>query len=85
MIRSSVNLDCFISASLKVTDSTHFWWKFRGSGQELSIGSVTSATGGTAVLDLDGSVTFTPNAEFNGAADFTIRWRTAPTPATPRP
>ena len=32
MIRSSVNLDCFISVSLKVTDSTHFWRKFRGSG-----------------------------------------------------
>jgi hypothetical protein len=31
MIRSSVNLDCFISVSLKVTDSTHFWRKFRGS------------------------------------------------------
>jgi CubicO group peptidase (beta-lactamase class C family) len=28
-----VNLDCFISVSLKVTDSTHFWRKFRGSGQ----------------------------------------------------
>jgi len=32
IIRSSVNLDCFISVSLKVTDSTHFWRKFRGSG-----------------------------------------------------
>ena len=32
MIRSSVNLDCFISVSLKVTDFTHFWRKFRGSG-----------------------------------------------------
>jgi len=32
MIRSSVNLDCFISVSLKVTDSIHFWRKFRGSG-----------------------------------------------------
>jgi hypothetical protein len=32
MIRSSVNLDCFISVSLQVTDSTHFWRKFRGSG-----------------------------------------------------
>jgi hypothetical protein len=37
MIRSSVNLDCFISVSLKVTDSTHFWRKFRGSGQLLSL------------------------------------------------
>ena len=35
MIRSSVNLDCFISVSLKVTDSTHFWRKFRGSGQSV--------------------------------------------------
>ena len=32
MIRSSVNLDCFISVFLQVTDSTHFWKKFRGSG-----------------------------------------------------
>ena len=32
MIRSSVNLDCFISVSLQVTDSTHFWRTFRGSG-----------------------------------------------------
>ena len=32
MIRSSVNLDCFISVSLKVTDPTHLWRKFRGSG-----------------------------------------------------
>ncbi|QDM29145.1 hypothetical protein FNL55_24925 [Tardiphaga sp. vice352] len=28
-----MNLDCFISVSLQVTDSTHFWRKFRGSGQ----------------------------------------------------
>jgi hypothetical protein len=33
MIRSSVNLDCLISVSLQVTDSTHFWRKFWGSGQ----------------------------------------------------
>jgi hypothetical protein len=32
-VRSSVNLDCFITVSLQVTDSTHFWRKFRGSGQ----------------------------------------------------
>jgi VCBS repeat-containing protein len=37
----------------------------------LSIASVTSGTGGTAALNLDGSVTFTPNDNFNGAADFT--------------
>ena len=37
----------------------------------LSIASVTSGTGGTAVLNADGTVTFTPNANFNGAADFT--------------
>jgi Ca2+-binding RTX toxin-like protein len=36
----------------------------------LSIASVTSGTGGTAVLNLDGTVTFTPNANFNGAATF---------------
>ena len=37
MIRSSVNLDCFISVSLKVTDSTQFWRKFRRSGQICNI------------------------------------------------
>ena len=26
--------DGFISVSLKVTDSTHFWRKFRGSGHD---------------------------------------------------
>ena len=40
-------------------------------GNALSIASVTSGTGGTAVLNGDGTVTFTPNANFNGAADFT--------------
>jgi hypothetical protein len=37
MIRSSVNLDCFISVSLEVTDSTHFWRRFRGSGHGESL------------------------------------------------
>jgi hypothetical protein len=32
-----VNLDCFISVSLKVTDSIHFWRKFRGSGHSQHI------------------------------------------------
>ena len=37
---------------------------------QLSIASVTSGTGGTAVLNPDGSVTFTPGANFNGQANF---------------
>ncbi|WP_300254107.1 tandem-95 repeat protein, partial [Bradyrhizobium sp.] len=41
------------------------------SNGQLSIASVTSGVGGTAVLNPDGSVTFTPNADFNGAANFT--------------
>ena len=40
-------------------------------GPSLSIASVTSGTGGTAVLNGDGTVTFTPNADFNGNANFT--------------
>jgi VCBS repeat-containing protein len=36
----------------------------------LSIASVASGSGGSAVLNADGSVTFTPNAHFNGTADF---------------
>ena len=38
---------------------------------QLSIASVTSGVGGTAVLNANGTVTFTPNANFNGVADFT--------------
>src|SRR5204862_94062 len=38
---------------------------------QLSIASVTSGTGGTAVLNAAGTVTFPPNATFHGAADFT--------------
>ena len=37
----------------------------------LSIASVTSGTGGTAVLNGNGSVTFTPALNFTGPADFT--------------
>ena len=38
---------------------------------ELSLSSVTSGSNGTAVLNADGTVTFTPNADYAGAADFT--------------
>jgi VCBS repeat-containing protein len=38
---------------------------------DLSISSVTSGTGGTAVLNIDGTVTFTPDSDFDGAAEFT--------------
>ncbi|AOO64823.1 beta strand repeat-containing protein [Sulfurospirillum halorespirans] len=37
----------------------------------LSIASVTSGSNGTVVLNPDGTVTFTPNANFSGTADFT--------------
>ena len=39
-------------------------------GDTLTIASVTSGTGGTAVLNANGTVTFTPDANFNGAASF---------------
>ncbi|MDO9215498.1 MAG: tandem-95 repeat protein, partial [Methylococcales bacterium] len=39
----------------------------------LTIASVTSGANGTAVLNPDGTVTFTPNANFNGVADFTYQ------------
>jgi VCBS repeat-containing protein len=39
----------------------------------LSIAAVTNGAGGTAVLNGDGTVTFTPNANFNGTADFSYR------------
>ena len=38
--------------------------------QPLTVASVTSGSGGTAVLNGDGTVTFTPDAGFNGAASF---------------
>jgi hypothetical protein len=41
------------------------------SNAQLSIASLTSGTGGTAVLNSDGTVTFKPNADFNGQATFT--------------
>ncbi|MBX9764731.1 MAG: retention module-containing protein, partial [Pseudomonadaceae bacterium] len=37
----------------------------------LTINSVTSGANGTAVLNANGTVTFTPNANYNGPADFT--------------
>ncbi len=40
-------------------------------GDALTIASVTSGTGGTAVLNGDGTVSFTPNAGFTGTAGFT--------------
>ena len=39
-------------------------------GNLLTIASVTSGANGTAVLNSAGTVTFTPNANFNGAAGF---------------
>ena len=39
-------------------------------GNTLSISSVTAGTGGTVVLNGDGTVTFTPTANFNGPASF---------------
>lgn len=39
-------------------------------GRPLSITGVGGASGGTAVLNADGSITFTPDANFSGAASF---------------
>ncbi|MEO5703220.1 MAG: retention module-containing protein, partial [Gammaproteobacteria bacterium] len=39
-------------------------------GNPLSIATVTSGVGGTVVLNGNGTVTFTPSANFNGAASF---------------
>ncbi len=40
------------------------------NGEAMSITSLSNAVGGTAVLASNGSVTFTPNANFNGIAGF---------------
>ena len=53
-------------------------------GDTLSIASVTSGTGGTAVLNANGTVTFTPDANFNGAASFSYTATDGRPPATPR-
>jgi VCBS repeat-containing protein len=42
-------------------------------GDSLAIASVASGAGGTAVLNLDGTVTFTPLPNFSGAASFSYR------------
>lgn len=42
-------------------------------GNPLTILSLTNITGGTAILNLDGSVTFTPDPDFNGAATFSYQ------------
>ncbi len=39
----------------------------------LSVGSVGGASGGTAKLNTDGTVTFTPTTDYTGAASFTYR------------
>ena len=43
------------------------------TGDSLSVASVAGAINGTAVLNEDGTVTFTPKANFNGTASFTYR------------
>ena len=53
-------------------------------GDTLTIASVTSGTGGTAVLNANGTVTFTPNANFNGAASFSYTVTDGRRPATRR-
>jgi hypothetical protein len=40
-------------------------------GSPLTINSVTSGSNGSAALNANGTVTFTPNANFKGSADFT--------------
>ncbi|MDP3333282.1 MAG: tandem-95 repeat protein, partial [Methylococcaceae bacterium] len=42
-------------------------------GNPLTIASVTSGTNGTAVLNANGTVTFTPAANFNGVATFSYQ------------
>ena len=46
-------------------------------GGPLSIGSVGDAVNGRVTLNSDGSVTFTPNLNYHGAASFTYRVRDA--------
>ncbi|MBU1424814.1 MAG: tandem-95 repeat protein [Gammaproteobacteria bacterium] len=43
------------------------------AGTTLSVASVTNGVGGTVVLNGGGTVTFTPNTNFNGTANFTYQ------------
>ncbi len=43
------------------------------AGDVLSVASVSGATHGSAVLNADGTVTFTPTADYSGAASFTYQ------------
>src|SRR5690606_8969093 len=62
-------------------------------GDALTIASVSGGVGGTVALNSNGSVTFTPAADFNGAARFSYRakdgagglssWATAVVHVTP--
>src|SRR5690606_12662910 len=49
----------------------------------LKIASVTAGNGGSVVLNADGTVTFTPNANFNGTADFTYTVTDGELPSAP--
>ena len=57
------------AVTLSVSDLTGNDGDF--DGDALTIQSVTSGAGGTVVLDGNGDVLFTPDAEFNGQTTFT--------------
>ena len=57
---------------------TYASWQILGNdifvgfpNSDLSIASVTSVSGGSVVLNPDGSITFAPNDDFSGVASFT--------------
>ncbi|MBP6615160.1 MAG: tandem-95 repeat protein, partial [Aquabacterium sp.] len=52
-------------------------------GTNLKIASVTAGNGGSVVLNANGTVTFTPNANFNGTADFTYTVTDGELPSAP--
>src|SRR5688572_4068398 len=60
----------FTQADLKGNDTD-----VDNTNGELSVTAVSGATNGTAVLNADGTVTFTPTENFNGTAgfDYTVR------------
>ena len=60
---SSVNEDGSVQISVLSND-------LESEGETLSVASLSDVTNGVATINLDGTVTFTPSANFHGTASF---------------
>jgi VCBS repeat-containing protein len=67
IVRSNVNTATIYTAAQLLGNDTDV------EGAPLAIASVTSGANGTAVLNANGTVSFTPNTNFSGTANFSYR------------